>query len=80
MKVQAIDAYKTTDGRLFESEKGAIDHQTDIVGELLDTLLPVDDRGNVTASDRFNLLTKMLADERLPKIVARLNAALNPDF
>jgi hypothetical protein len=68
--------YKTSDGQYFEYERNAIAHQKDIVGELLDEMIPNDDRGNVTRSDRYNILMKMINDENLLNKVNRLQAAL----
>ena len=74
--LEATDAYKTSDGLLFECETRAAEHQQGIIGALLDTLLPHDDRGNVTMVDRHNLLMKMLEDDKLPGIIRQLNKAL----
>lgn len=75
MKPVAIDAYKTSDGEIFEQYNKAKEHQLDIIGELLDNFLPYDDRGNVTRSDRHNILMKQLEDEKLPdKIKSLYNA------
>lgn len=74
-----IIAYKTSDGRLFESEEKARHHQTDIIGEMLDGLVANDSRGNVTRSDRYSILTAMLNDHDLKSKVAALHAALQHD-
>ncbi len=42
--MKSVDAYKTSDGKLFEDYNKAFEHQQNIVGELLDELLPHDDR------------------------------------
>jgi len=67
-----ITAYKTSDGQIFENEGKAKAHQEDILGELLDAFLPYDDRGNVTATDRYNLLMKQLKDPDLYKKIKAL--------
>ena len=78
MKAREIEAYITSDGKLFTDEDKANEHQLNIVGELLDELLPNDDRGNVTRSDRFNLLTKMMNDEpKLKSLINELHVAIN---
>lgn len=74
--MKTITCYKTSDGLLFEDVKKAESHQEDIIGELLDDFLPHDDRGNVTQTDRFNLLTKMM-DSDLKNKVNRLYLAIN---
>ena len=73
----AITCYKTSDGQLFEDERKASVHQKDLIGEMLDGLVADDDRGNVTRTDRFNILTKMLNDPELKKKVTDLYNALN---
>jgi hypothetical protein len=75
--IKQIEAYRTSDGRLFDDEDKARDHQTDIIGQLLDNLLPHDDRGNVTQSDRYNILTKQLSDPALRIKIAALHQALS---
>lgn len=60
-----VEVYKTSDGKIFESDNKAVKHQVDLLGELLDQFLPHDDRGNVTACDRFNILIKQLKDPGL---------------
>ena len=75
--MKIITAYETSDGKLFSSEQKATKHQADIIGEMLDGLLPYDDRGNVTRIDRFNLLTKMLGDPDLALKINALASAIN---
>lgn len=77
MKVRETLVYKTSDGKLHESERKATEHQSDIIGELLDGFLPQDSRGNVTQSDRFNILTQQLEDTDLKKKVNELYYHLN---
>ena len=76
-KPKEIEAYQTTDGSLFACYDKACEHQGDIVGALLDTLLPHDERENFTRIDRHNLLMKMFEDKNLHKIIYDLNEALN---
>ena len=64
-----IEAYKTADGRLFEREREAESHGKDLLGQALDDFLPHDDRGNITQTDRYNVLMKQLSD---PKTAERL--------
>ncbi len=59
------ELYQTSDFKTFTSESKAVEHQIDLLGELLDGFLPYDDRGNVTQTDRFNLLMKQLHDKEL---------------
>ena len=65
MKAITFEAYKTSDGELFESQTDANKHQLDIIGECLDDLLAEDGKGRVTRTDRFNILINMLNDEKL---------------
>lgn len=79
--MREVEAYQTSDGRLFLNEDTAAKHQTDIIGEMLDGLVADDSRGNVARSDRFSILTKMLDDPDLKKKVADLHTALqHTDF
>ena len=73
--MKEVTAYQTSDGKYFEWENQARKYQDDIIGELLDTLLPHDDRGNVTMSDRHNLLMKMLTSKDTPVIITKLKEA-----
>ena len=75
--MKTVYAYQCSDDALFTSERDAKAHQTDIVGEMLDGLLPHDDRGNVTMSDRHNMLMKMLDDTDLARKINELGQALN---
>ena len=70
--MNTVEAYKTSSGRYFASERKAIDAQIDILGELLDDLLPHDDRGNVTSVDRHNLLMNMLKKGDLYAVISDL--------
>lgn len=74
--MRPIEVYKTYDGRYFEDERKAEEHRLNIIGELLDGFLPHDDRGNVTASDRYNILMKQLNDPDLIKKVTVLYNAI----
>jgi hypothetical protein len=78
--VRQIEAYETSDGKLFSDEKTAISHQADIIGEMLDELVANDSRGNVTRSDRYSILTTMLKDPDLRSKVAKLHYALEHGF
>lgn len=75
-KIKEVYSFETSDGKLFTTGKEAKDHQTNIVGEILDSLLPHDDRGNVTQIDRYNLLIKQLKDPELLSKVKSLYEAL----
>ena len=70
--MNTVEVYKTSKGRYFASERKAIDAQIDILGELLDDLLPHDDRGNVTHIDRHNLLMNMLKRVDLYAVISDL--------
>lgn len=74
--MRQIEAYQTSDGKIFSTKLRAISHQEDIIGEMLDGLVAEDGRGNVTRSDRHSILMKMLKDPDLKKKIALLNLAL----
>lgn len=74
--MKEVEAYETSDGRLFLDDRKATAHQQDIVGEMLDGLVANDDRGNVTRSDRYSILMNMLRDPELKQKVANLHNAL----
>lgn len=75
--MKQINVYKTSDGQYFEDHRKAEKHQADIIGEMFDNLLPHDDRGNVTQVDRYNLITKMMADKNLLTKIADLYKAVS---
>lgn len=77
--MKTIECYKTSDGLLFENDREASSHQQDIIGEMLDGLLPYDDRGNITQADRYNILTKIMDDKELINKIAQLHYALSFD-
>ena len=66
-----IEAFKTSDGTLFEDEKKAQAHQLDIIGELLDALL-VDIGGNVTRVDRHRILMATIENPDRDKLLGQL--------
>tara|TARA_R110001632_G_scaffold143859_2_gene260016 strand:- start:518 stop:805 length:288 start_codon:yes stop_codon:yes gene_type:complete len=70
--MNTVEVYKTSKGRYFASERKAIGAQVDILGELLDDLLPHDDKGHVTYVDRHNLLMKMLKKDDLYALISDL--------
>lgn len=67
------EVYQTSDLKIHNNEKKALKHQVDILGELLDDFLPNDNKGNVTRSDRFNLLIKQMTDKELFNKIQQLN-------
>jgi len=74
--MKEVTCFKTSDGKLFENNKKASDHQQDLIGEMLDGLLPDDDRGNLTRADRYNILMKMIKDPALKHKIENLHFAL----
>jgi len=74
--MQEIQAYQTSDGQIFGDEDRALDHQTDIVGGLLDKLVADDNHGNITRVSRRAMLLNTLMDPELPQTIAALNTAL----
>ena len=76
IKISEVEAYQTSDGKLFTDDREAHSHQVDIIGQMLDDLIPDDDRGNITRSDRHNILMKMLNDVTLCDKIKKLHFAL----
>lgn len=74
--MRQIEAYETSDGQIFTDEKKAASHQEDIIGEILDTLLQDDSRGNVTRNDRYSILTRTMAHPEFRQIVRKLYLAI----
>jgi hypothetical protein len=74
--MKTIEAYQTSDGLLFYNDKKAKEHEENLIGELLDDLLPNDDRGNVTRADRHNILMKQLKDTKLKSKITALYETL----
>lgn len=78
--MRTIEAYQTSDGQIFTDDRKAKAHQEDIIGQLLDDFLPNDDRGNITRTDRYNILMKQLNDPKLKaKIAALYEAVMFPE-
>jgi len=75
--MRTVEAYQTSDGKLYISEQTAQAHQEDIIGELLDALLPYDKRGNMTRTDRHGILLQMMNSQTLKQDVQKLSDALN---
>lgn len=59
MEVKQINAYKTSDGTLFECDIKANKHQVDLLGKELDGLLKIFNL-NITRSESFKSLTSIL--------------------
>ena len=74
--MREVEVYQTSDSVYFKCADKAIKHQEDIIGEMLDDLIPHDDRGNITRVDRHNLLMKMLNDKELHLKIKELQTAL----
>lgn len=72
-----FNGYQTFDGQVFTDERKARDHETDLLGEALDALIPNDDRGNITRTDRHNVLMKMVSDPNIKCKIARVYDILN---
>lgn len=58
--MKSIEAYLTSDGRLYSDEKEAVLHQVDQLGLLIDGLVPRDDHYGQTESSRNSVLRKMM--------------------
>ena len=74
--MREITAYETSDGKLFNDERTAQAHQADIIGELLDSLVAQDARGNISRFDRHSMLMETLKQTDLADKVARLHYAI----
>ncbi|MFO0358927.1 MAG: hypothetical protein ACK50N_00370 [Flavobacteriales bacterium] len=58
--MKSIEAYQTSDGKIFTEEKAAIEHQADVIGEALDDLIQHDEKGNIYRGDRLSMLLNTL--------------------
>ena len=74
--MRTIEAYQTSDGKIFECDRKASAHQLDIIGELLDTLL-VDIGGNVTRVDRHRILMATLENKNRDDTILKLYQAIS---
>jgi hypothetical protein len=70
------EVFMSSDNKSFNDENKAVAYQVDLLGELLDGFLPNDDRGNVTAIDRYNLLMKQLKDKNLYTKILNIAAVI----
>lgn len=68
--------YITTDNKSFEQHNTALRHQTDLLGESLDDLLPHDDRGNITYTDRYNILSKLMKTNSRKETIKKVKQVL----
>lgn len=81
--IKQVIRYETSDGQLFNTEQDAIEYRENQIGELLDSILPYDDRGNMTRSDRHNILMKMIDSKNrrfLSEQINKLNHILNTEW
>lgn len=74
--MKVVDAYQTSDGKLFTNEDKAKSHQDDIIGEALDSLV-ADIGGNITRVDRHRTLLATMDDKDLIEKVTILYNALS---
>ena len=58
--IRKVLRFTTTDNKLFTDYKDALDHQEDLLGEALDSLIPYDSNGRITRSDRHDVLMQMI--------------------
>lgn len=75
--MKTIEAYQTSDGDIFDDERKAKAHQQNIIGELLDRLIPHDSRGNITRTDRHSQLMALMNDVELKVKINALYKAVN---
>ena len=73
-----VEYYKTTDGKVFSTRADAITHQTDIVGELLDGLIPENDSAGFYRGVKQRILLQILEDVGLPAKLASLAKHTTP--
>jgi len=74
-----ITAYKTSDGKIFESKDKADYHQSDILGELLGELIAHDKSGRITQTDRHGILMNLLKDPETKRVISKLHEAYSHD-
>ena len=75
-QINRISAYQTSDGQVFTNFTKASDHQTDIVGQMLDDLFADDPNGQFSRMVRRRILLAILDDPKLKDKIAALNSAL----
>lgn len=57
--------YQTTDGKSFAIKSDAVSHQSDIIGELLDALIPENEGAGFYRRVKQHVLLQMLNDSAL---------------
>jgi|LGVE01.1.fsa_nt_gb hypothetical protein len=74
--MRTIEAYQTSDGKIFECDRKAEAHQIDLIGELLDALF-VDIGGNVTRVDRHRILMATIENKDRDSLIVKLYQAVS---
>ena len=81
--MQTIEAYQSVDGSVHLSEKKAIEHDENCIGEAIDALLTepvIACRGNVTRSDQYTMALYLMNNrQELAHNVAILHRYLNKE-
>ena len=67
-----IEAYETTDGRIFTDKNKAQSHQFDLVGEALDTLIVDCPDGRITRENNYITLLSILTQPNLGELIGNL--------
>lgn len=70
--MKIIEAYQTSDGRIFENCNDAESHQFDLVGEALDAFIPRCPNGRITEIDRHRLLLEILKQPDIKALISEL--------
>lgn len=77
MNIEEIEAYKTPDGKIFESEDDANKHYTDLLGEELDGLMRLG-KLNITRTDEYKLIVGWINQPKeLKKAINAIYKLLN---
>lgn len=67
--MQYIEAYQTSDEKIFKDKDQAVNHQVDLYGELLDGLIP---RYDGTEIDRHKKIIKLMCNADTRKLITNL--------
>jgi hypothetical protein len=70
--MREIEAYQTSDGKLFTNYSAAEKHQADVIGEALDDLVQHDEKGNIYRGDRLSMLLNTMKHPDFKKKLATL--------
>ena len=66
--IRIVERYQTADGKLFETEKDALEHIADQCRAILDeSTRPLVNEGRMTLSEQYRLIMTMIPDAQAAK-------------